>query len=207
MRAGRLLVGPLQNGMPLKKVRGHDGKVVARVTVFFQRIEKVAHAGAVALHMQDGIADDKRRKPGAAPIALSRDRGFFRSDHAAFARCLVLAAGCAYEQIAETGYPLDGVNATRCNHVFHRIVILQGAGLAKVFKVACARHIEGLRAFYATAQGHALLVKTDRSRMIAVRERIPVFLGGVVGLCFIVIVYERQCGVQTPIKRIILITI
>lgn len=62
-RAGGLLVGPLLYGVPLKQVRRKNGKIVARVAVFFQRIKKVAHTRAVALYVQHRVADDDGRAP------------------------------------------------------------------------------------------------------------------------------------------------
>ena len=150
--------------------------------------------GAVALHMQDGIADDDGRKARAAPVGLGRDGDVARGDGTAVAAGLVFAARCAQQQIPEAGRPGDGVDGAGCDEVFHRVVVLQGAGLAEVLEVPAARKVEGLRAVACARQDHALLVEGHHGRIVAVGERVPVLARGIGRVGLIVVVRKGRAA-------------
>jgi len=150
--------------------------------------------GAVALHMQDGIADDDGRKARAAPVGLGRDGDVARSDGTAVAAGLVFAARGAQQQIPEAGRPGDGVDGAGRDKVFHRVVVLQGAGLAEVLEVPAARKVEGLRAVACARQDHALLVEGHHGRIVAVGERVPVLARGIGRVGLIVVVRKGRAA-------------
>ena len=95
--------------------------------------------------MHDGLADDERCKPGAAPVGLHADLNVAGCDGRPAGRGLVLRAAGADEQVTKGRHPPDFVDAAGRQHVFHGVVVLQGTGLAEVLIVTRSAHEERRR--------------------------------------------------------------
>lgn len=175
-------------------MRRQDGKVIARIAVFFQRIEQVAHMGAVALHhARMALADDDGRKARAAPVGLGRDGD---------------VAGVMALPLPLALYSLPEVPSSRSPKLAAQAMAsmepdamrystgsssCRGRDLPEVLEVPATRKVEGLRAVACTRQDHALLVEGHHGRVVAVGERVPVLARGIGGVCLIVVVRKMSC--------------
>lgn len=85
--------------------------------------------------MQHRVADNERRKPGAAPIALRGDVGNLGRDNAVIARVLY-SLPVVKQQVAKAGGPGYRVDSTRGDLVFNGVVVLQGTHRCGRFKIS-----------------------------------------------------------------------